>query len=218
MIVSSMSKIEASSKITELVQRLRSRYPDATCSLNFNSAFELLIATILSAQCTDERVNQVTAKLFLKYRTVADFANASREELEQDVHSTGFYRNKAKNIQATAQKILDQFNGSVPETMDELLTLPGVARKTANLVLGTCFGIRSGVVVDTHVKRVSNRLGLTNSTNPEKIEKDLMQQIPEKDWIDFSHMLVLHGRQVCKALKPLCSECILADICPSQQS
>jgi endonuclease III len=202
---------------TELIRRLRERYPDAKCSLNYNSPFELLVATILSAQCTDERVNKVTADLFRKYRTVSDYANAPPTELETEIHSTGFYRNKAKSIQATAQRILDHYKGEVPQSMEELLTLSGVARKTANVVLGNAFGISSGIVVDTHVKRVSNRLGLTKHTDPEKIEKDLIGQIPKADWIDFPHLIIYHGRQICKP-KPLCRECPLNDICPSSEN
>jgi endonuclease-3 len=200
----------------EMIKRLRGRYPDARCSLGYNSPFELLVATILSAQCTDERVNKVTPVLFRKYRSVSDFAEAPLHELEQDIHSTGFFRNKAKNIKATAQRILEEYKGEVPQTMEELLTLPGVARKTANVVLGNGFGIVSGVVVDTHVRRVSKRLGLTEHEDPEKIERDLMEKIPESDWLDLSHLLIYHGRQICKP-RPLCGECPLADLCPSRE-
>lgn len=204
-------------RVNQIIARLRGRYPDARCSLNYNSVFELLIATILSAQCTDERVNIVTATLFRKYRTVSDYADADLSELERDIYSTGFYRSKARNIQATARKILDCYNGEVPQTMEQLLTLPGVARKTANLVLGTGYGITSGIVVDTHVRRTSKKLGLTESENPERIERDLCERIPKSDWIDFSHMLVFHGRAECKA-RPLCNRCCLADLCPSRQT
>ncbi len=204
-------------RINEIIARLRRRYPDARCSLNYNNVLELLIATILSAQCTDERVNIVTATLFRKYRTVSDYADADLSELERDIYSTGFYRNKARNIQATARKILECYNGEVPQTMEQLLTLPGVARKTANIVLGTGYGITSGIVVDTHVRRTSKKLGLTESENPERIERDLCERIPKSDWIDFSHMLVFHGRAECKA-RPLCNKCCLADLCHSRQT
>jgi endonuclease III len=198
----------------EIIKRLKKEYPDAHCALNHSNAFELLVATILSAQCTDERVNQVTANLFRKYRRPQDYLNVLQEELEQDIHSTGFFRNKAKNIQSACRKIVEEFGGDVPQTMDELLSLSGVARKTANVVLGNAFGIASGVVVDTHVSRLSQRLGLTAETVPEKIEKDLQQLVPEKDWIMFPHWLIFHGRRVCQARKPRCAECILENLCP----
>jgi endonuclease-3 len=198
----------------EIIKRLKKEYPDAHCALNHNSAFELLIATILSAQCTDERVNIVTANLFRKYRQPQDYLNVVQEELERDIHSTGFFRNKAKNIQAACEKIVEVFGGEVPQTMEELLTLNGVARKTANVVMGNAFGIASGVVVDTHVSRLSQRLGLTAETVPEKIEKDLQELVPEKNWIMFPHWLISHGRKICQARKPKCSECVLNDICP----
>jgi endonuclease III len=203
-------------RIGEIIARLRERYPHARCSLNYQNAFELLIATILSAQCTDERVNKVTAELFRKYRTIADFAQAPIEQLEQDIHSTGFYRNKAKNIQATARQLLAQFGGEVPQTMAELLTLAGVARKTANVVLGNAFNKSVGVVVDTHVRRLSQRLALTEHENPEKIEEDLMAKIPAADWIHFPHLMIYHGRELCKT-KPLCQQCPLAELCPSRE-
>ena len=200
----------------EVIKRLKRLYPDAHCALNHKNEFELLIATILSAQCTDERVNIVTADLFRKYRNVQDFVDAPQEDLEQDVRSTGFFRNKAKNIKGAAQRIVDEFGGEVPQNMDDLLSLPGVARKTANVVLGNAFGIASGVVVDTHVKRLSFRLGLTTQKTPEKVEKDLQKLVPEKDWVMFSHWLIFHGRQVCKARKPMCDECGFIDICPKK--
>jgi endonuclease-3 len=199
----------------EIIRRLKKAYPDAHCALNHSNAFELLIATILSAQCTDERVNIVTADLFRKYRSPSDFSNADLSELEKDIHSTGFFRNKAKNIQGASRRIIDEFGGKVPETMDELLSLPGVARKTANVVLGNAFGIASGIVVDTHVSRLSQRLGLTKNEPPEKIEKDLIALVPKKHWIMFPHWLITHGRRVCQARKPRCRECVLANICPS---
>lgn len=199
----------------EIIKRLKKAYPDAHCALNHTSAFELLVATILSAQCTDERVNIVTATLFRKYRTPQDYLNVSREELANDIKSINFFNNKTKSIQGTAQKIVDNFGGEVPQTMDELLTLNGVARKTANVVLGNAFGIASGVVVDTHVSRLSQRLDITAETTPEKIEKDLSESVPRRDWVMFPHWLISHGRAVCNARKPKCGECVLSDICPS---
>lgn len=209
-------KRRADHRIRALLTRLQKTYPDARCALNFSNPLELLIATILSAQCTDERVNQVTATLFKKYRTAADYAQAPLDELERDIHSTGFYRNKAKSIKAATQRIVEEFGGQVPCTMDALLTLSGVARKTANVVMGNAFGIPTGVVVDTHVTRLAQRLGLTQQSNPDKIEQELMQLLPQKEWINFSHRLIQHGRQICKARKPLCAACVLADLCPSR--
>jgi endonuclease-3 len=194
---------------------LRKEYPDARCSLNHSNPFELLIATILSAQCTDERVNIVTADLFRKYRKPADFLEVPATELENDIRSTGFFRNKTKSIQGASRRIVEEYGGGVPETLDELLSLPGVARKTANVVLGNAFGIAAGVVVDTHVSRISKRLGLTKHQQPEKIERDLIETVPKKDWIDFSHLLIYHGRKVCKARLPLCGECVVERLCPS---
>ncbi len=198
----------------EIIRRLKKEYPDAHCALVHTDAFELLIATILSAQCTDERVNIVTANLFRKYRTPQNYLEVAPEELEKDIHSTGFFRNKAKNIQGACQKIIEIYNGEIPQTMDELLVLNGVARKTANVVLGNAFGIASGVVVDTHVSRLSQRLGLTEETTPEKIEKDLSELVQKKDWIMFPHWLIWHGRKICQARKPKCAECVLENICP----
>lgn len=198
----------------EVIKILKKLYPDAHCALIHSNAFELLVATILSAQCTDDRVNIVTATLFRKYRTPPDYADVSLEELTEDLKSINFFNNKAKNIQATARKIVEEFGGVVPQTMDELLTLNGVARKTANVVLGNAFGLASGVVVDTHVSRLSNRLGLTKETTPEKIEKDLQQLVPKKHWIIFPHWLIFHGRQVCQARKPNCPECGIEKLCP----
>ncbi|HQU83684.1 MAG TPA: endonuclease III [Pyrinomonadaceae bacterium] len=198
----------------EIIKHLKKAYPDAHCALDHTNAFELLVATILSAQCTDERVNIVTATLFRKYRTPQDYLNVSQEELANDIKSINFFNNKTKSIQGTAQKLVDNFGGEVPQTMDELLTLNGVARKTANVVLGNAFGIASGVVVDTHVSRLSQRLGLTTETTPEKIEKDLSELVPKKDWVMFPHWLISHGRSVCNARKPKCEECVLNDICP----
>jgi endonuclease III len=201
----------------EIIKRLRKAYPDAHCALVHTNPFELLIATILSAQCTDARVNIVTADLFRKYRGPADFLAVSKEELENDIRTTGFFRNKTRNIQAACERIVGSFNGEVPRTMDELLTLGGVARKTANVVLGNAFGIASGVVVDTHVSRLSQRLGLTKNTTPEKIERDLEQLVPKKHWIMFPHWMIFHGRQVCHARKPKCGDCVLLNICPTGQ-
>jgi endonuclease III len=205
----------ATERIDEIIRRLHLAYPDAICALDHSNAFELMVATILSAQCTDERVNKVTPALFARYPTPLAFAEADITELEQIIHSTGFYRNKAKNIKAAAQRLVQVYGGEVPTTMDELLTLAGVARKTANVVLGTAFGIADGVVVDTHVRRLSNRLGLTTHDDPEKIERDLMVLLPRTEWVGFAHRLILHGRQVCDARKPNCALCTLNELCPS---
>ena len=202
-------------RVREVIKRLRKAYPDAHCALNHSNAFELLIATTLSAQCTDARVNIVTADLFRKYRGPADFVNVTQRELEKDIHSTGFFRNKAKNIQAACSRIIAEFGGEVPKTMDELLTLGGVARKTANVVMGNAYGIAAGVVVDTHVSRISQLLGLTQNKTPEKIERDLAEIVPQKDWVMFPHWMIFHGRKICVARRPKCAECVLADICPS---
>jgi endonuclease-3 len=191
-------------------------YPHATCALDHQNAFQLLVATILSAQCTDARVNRVTPVLFRKYPSPADFAQADPQELERDIRSTGFYRNKAKSILASSRQIVEKFHGQVPKTMDELLELPGVARKTANVVLGTAFGIASGVVVDTHVQRLSRRLDLTQNTDPKKIEQDLMKALPQDRWILFSHQLISHGRRICQARRPKCAECVLEKLCYSK--
>lgn len=199
----------------EVIKLLRSAYPEAHCALNHTNAFELLIATILSAQCTDARVNIVTAELFRKYRSPEDFLKVPQSELERDIHSTGFFRNKAKNIQAACARIIETYKGEVPKTMNDLLTLGGVARKTANVVMGNAFGIASGVVVDTHVSRISQLLGLTENKSPEKIEQDLSQLVPKKDWVMFPHWMISHGRKICIARRPKCSECMLNDLCPS---
>jgi endonuclease-3 len=198
----------------EIIRRLKKAYPDAHCALNHTNAFELLVATILSAQCTDERVNLVTAELFRKYRTPHDYLGVLQEELAADIHSINFYNTKSRNIQAACQKLVDNFRGEIPQTMEELLTLNGVARKTANVVLGNAFGIASGVVVDTHVGRLSQRLGLTTETAAEKIERDLNELVDRKNWVMFPHWLISHGRAVCQARKPKCSECVLSDVCP----
>jgi len=199
----------------EIVARLRKDYPDARCSLNFTNPLELLVATMLSAQCTDERVNAVTPALFKKYRTAADYARANPEELEQDVKPTGFYRNKAKHLREMGAQLVERFGGEVPKTMAELTSLTGAARKTANVVMGNAYGIVEGVVVDTHVGRISQRLGLTKNDDPVKIEQDLMSLLPQTDWLDLSHLMIYHGRAVCQARKPLCEQCSLADICPT---
>lgn len=198
----------------EVLIRLKAEYPDATCSLDYESPVQLLVATILSAQCTDERVNKVTPHLFGKYPTAEDMAIADLNDLETLVRSTGFYRNKAKNIQGSCRMIVEEFDGGVPQTMPELLKLPGVARKTANVVLAHAFGINAGVTVDTHVKRLTHRLGLTEYTDPKRIERDLMQLLPQPDWENWSIRLIYHGRAVCSARKPECDRCFLADLCP----
>ncbi len=200
-------------RIHQILKRLDAAYPNATCALRHKSAWELLVATILSAQCTDARVNMVTPELFRKYPTVRDFAALTPEELEPDIKSTGFFRNKAKSIVGAARQILDVFGGKVPDTMEELLVLPGVARKTANVVLGTWFGKADGVVVDTHVHRISRRLELTTNDDPQKIEQDLMNVIPRDKWIIFAHQVILHGRALCVARQPKCAECPLENIC-----
>ncbi len=198
--------------ITEELWRL---YPDARCSLDFSNPLELLVATQLSAQCTDERVNLVTRDLFQKYRTVEDYASASQEELEQDIRSTGFYRNKAKNIRAACQLLITNYNGEVPSTMADLIKLPGVARKTANVVLGNAFGIIEGFVVDTHIGRLARRFGWTKNEDPVKVEQDLMRLVPHQDWLDLSHLMIFHGRAICQSRKPLCQQCTLSKLCPS---
>lgn len=199
----------------EIIILLKRLYPDAQCTLNYQTPVQLLVATILSAQCTDERVNQVTPALFKRFPDAPSLAHADREELETLIRSTGFYRNKAKNIQGACQKIIEEFGGEIPQQMEKLLTLPGVARKTANVVLAHGYGNIQGVTVDTHVKRLSRRLGLTEQTDPIRIERDLMQLLPQPEWETFSISLIYHGRAVCKARKPECHVCKLAHICPS---
>src|SRR5208337_1278682 len=203
----------APARVAEILQRLDERYPAATCALHHNSAWELLVATILSAQCTDVRVNMVTPVLFQKYPTIEAFAALQPEELEPDIRSTGFFRNKSKSVVGAARKLLSDFGGQVPRTMDELLQIPGVARKTANVVLGTWFRIADGVVVDTHVQRISRRLELTKNDDPQKIEQDLMRVIPRDKWIAFSHQIIHHGRAICIARSPKCADCPLEDLC-----
>ena len=210
-----LTEREEKQRTRKIIRLLRREYPDAHCSLNFSNPLELLVATILSAQCTDERVNIVTIDLFRKYRSCEDYLKVEQSELEMDIRSTGFYRNKARAIQGACRIICEKYGGRVPETLDELVALPGVARKTANVVLGNAFGIASGVVVDTHVARLAARLALTSHQQPEKIERELMELVPRKDWIDFSHLLIAHGRRVCKARTPLCDVCVVEEVCPS---
>ncbi|MGA2060128.1 MAG: endonuclease III [Thermoguttaceae bacterium] len=193
---------------------LREHYLDAKCELDYQTPLQLLIATILSAQCTDDRVNLVTKSLFLKYPDAAAYANAPQKDLEREIQSTGFYHNKAKSIQSCCQSLLERYDGQVPHDIEKMIELPGIGRKTANVVLGTAFGIASGIVVDTHVTRVSQRLGLTQEKNPEKIEQDLLRQFPRKEWIAISNRMVHHGRYVCTARKPQCDTCPLTSICP----
>jgi endonuclease-3 len=206
---------ELKKRVRDVIRRLKRAYPHAKTSLNYTNPFELLIATILSAQCTDERVNIVTADLFRKYRQPEDYLKVPARELEKDIQSTGFFRNKTKSIQGTSKMLTEEFGGEVPRTMDELLELPGVARKTANVVLGNAFGIKAGVVVDTHVMRLSHRLNFTQEKTAEKIERDLIPLVPKKDWVIFPHLMIYHGRKICKARNPLCAECVVEKHCPS---
>jgi endonuclease-3 len=208
---STVTKKERAQKICDALQRT---YPDAHCELNFSNPLELLVATILSAQCTDKRVNIVTAELFKKYRSAKDFADVPLKEIEAAVKTTGFFRNKAKNIQNCCRALVEKFGGEVPRTMDELHALAGVGRKTANVVLGNAFGINVGVVVDTHVTRLTNRLGLTKKNDAVKIERELMKLVPQKDWTLFSHWLIWHGRRRCAARKPDCENCEIKNLCP----
>jgi len=206
----------APARLQKILAGLDALFPQATCALRHENPFQLLVATILSAQCTDERVNKVTPELFRKYPTPQDFAALRQAVLEQEIRSTGFFRNKAKNIIGAAQKIVADFGEQVPQTMDALLTLPGVARKTANVVLGTAFGIPSGVVVDTHVFRIAGRLKLSRQKTPEKVEQDLMRLVPQERWIAFGHQVIWFGRKICQARKPLCAECPLESLCDSR--
>ncbi len=200
-------------RVRSILQRLDQAYPAATCELHHHNAFQLLVATILSAQCTDARVNQVTPGLFAKYPAPADFAYADPRDIENEIRSTGFFRNKTKSILGASKRLVEEFGGQVPRTMDELLTLPGVARKTANVVLGAAYGIASGVVVDTHMLRLAKRLDFTKHDDPKKVEQDLMQIIPQDRWILFSHQIIWHGRRVCSARKPNCADCNLESLC-----
>lgn len=209
------TKKNTSARTAEILRILDATYPNVVCALHHRNAWELLVATILSAQCTDKRVNEVTPGLFAKYPTIQDFASARQEVLAADIRSTGFFNNKAKSVIGAAKKILNDFGGEIPKTLEELITIPGAARKTANVVLGTAFGIASGVVVDTHVQRIANRLGLTKNTDPVKIEQDLMKTVPRDHWILFSHQMIHFGRGICVARKPKCGECPLNSLCKS---
>jgi endonuclease III len=206
-----------SAPISEVIDRLKAEYPDADTELEWSNPLELLVAVILSAQCTDVRVNQVTEDLFQKYRSPEDYVEVSQEELEEDIRPTGFFRNKARSIRGMARALIEEHDGEVPKTMEELVALPGVGRKTANVILGNVFDVNEGVVVDTHVKRLSNRLGFTENEDPEKVERDLIPLVPEGDRTLFAHLLIFHGRRVCKARKPLCPQCLLNDVCPSAE-
>lgn len=199
----------------ELIGRLKGVHPDARCSLNFSNPLELLVATVLSAQCTDARVNLVTMQLFKKYHIAGDYAAASAEQLEEDIKSTGFYRNKAKALRACCTELVEQYAGEVPAEMAALVRLPGVGRKTANVILGNAYDLAQGIAVDTHVRRLAGRLGLTQQRDPDKIEQDLLQVVPRQDWVIFSHLLILHGRRVCSARAPHCPICPVNDLCPS---
>ena len=211
---SRQNQVDEKQRLRMIVSELAKTYPEAICALNHKSPFELLAATILSAQCTDERVNLVTPKLFAKYPSPKALAKAKQPELEEIIRSTGFFRNKATNLIGMAQAIVEKHNGELPQTLEQLVLLPGVGRKTANVLLGTAFGIASGVVVDTHVKRITNLLGLTSSQNPEQIERDLIEKLPSDEWINFSHRLIHHGRRICIARRPKCEECPLLPLCP----
>lgn len=205
----------AEERIVEIIKILGRTYPQSRTALYYKTPLQILIATVLAAQCTDQRVNKITPHLFKKYKTALDFAKAKQPILEQEIRSTGFYRNKAKNIIATSKKIVENFEGKVPDNMKELITLPGIARKTANIVLSSGFKKAEGIAVDTHVKRLSERIGLSKERDPNKIEQDLMKIVPKKDWLNFNYMLVDHGRKICRARKPLCPECAIKHLCPS---
>jgi endonuclease-3 len=208
-------KLDKKTRTLQIIKLLEKEHPDAKIALDYTNPLELLIATILSVQCTDKRVNIVTKTLFKKYRTPEDYANADQKTLEQDVKSTGFYRNKARNIKKCCQTLIEKFHSQVPRTMDEMLTLPGVARKTANIVLQNAYGVVEGIAVDTHVRRVAKRLGLTENEDPNKIEQDLMTIVPKAKWMRITDLLIFHGRRICNAKKPKCSACVLNKICPS---
>jgi endonuclease-3 len=203
------------SRAPEIVRRLSAAHPDAHVALRFSNALEMLVATILSAQCTDEKVNEVTATLFRKYRSASDYLKVPEDELKADIRPTGFFNQKATSIRAACQRIVDAYGGEVPGTMEDLITLRGVARKTANIVLGNAFGVVEGIAVDTHVKRLANRLGFSHESDPDKIEQDLMRWIPRKRWFDFTYVLIDHGRSICQAKKPRCEDCPVSDLCPS---
>ena len=206
-------RVEKQTRALMIIKKLKKEFPHAKCALNYKNPLELVVATILSAQCTDERVNKVTLNLFKKYKTVQDYAESSLRELEKDIHSTGFFRNKAKSIPECCKGMIEKHKGKVPRTMEELVKLPGIGRKTANVILGNVFDI-PGIVVDTHVRRLSNRMGLTTLQDPVKIEFDLQKIIPQKEWTNFSHLLIWHGRKTCIARKPKCDVCCISDICP----
>jgi endonuclease-3 len=210
-----MAKDKEAARVREIIRLLRRHYPQSRTALEFRTPFEILVATILAAQCTDERVNKVTPGLFRKYPTPAHFARADRTELEGEIRSTGFFRNKAKSIIGASKKIVEEFGGEVPGSMEKLVTLPGVARKTANIVLSASFGKAEGIAVDTHARRLSQRLGLSRESDPDKIERDLLAVVPKKDWLDFNFMLVDHGRAICQARQPRCPDCFLKRLCPS---
>jgi len=207
--------MKESIRIEKIIKILRDTYPNSKTALKYKNPFQLLVSTILSAQCTDERVNKLTPSLFAKYPTVKDFARAKQKELEKDIYSTGFYKNKAKSIIGASKIILEKFGGKMPDNMDDLISLPGVARKTANVILSSVFKKSEGITVDTHVKRLAERLGLSKEKNADKIEKDLMRAIPEKNWLEISYLLIDHGRAICNARKPLCEECRISKFCPS---
>ncbi len=211
----SQSARPASERVRPIIRKLKKRYPDAKCSLNYRSPLQLLVATILSAQCTDARVNQVTKTLFKKYKTAKDYANANPEELEREIQSTGFFRNKTKSIVGMAQALVSDHGSKVPNTMAELVQLPGVGRKTANVVLGNAFGIDEGVVVDTHVTRISNRLAFTSNKDAVKIERDLIDLVPKTEWTLLPHLFIHHGREICRARSPRCEMCPISELCPS---
>ena len=213
-----MSEEDLKRRVLEIINRLEKEHPDAKIALNFSNPLELLVATILAAQCTDERVNQVTRNLFKKYRSAEDYANADINVLEQDIKPTGYYRVKARRIKEVCKVLVEKFNSEVPKTMEGLLSLPGVARKTANIVLTNAYGINEGIIVDTHVLRLAKRLGLTKSKTRERIEKDLMEIVPKNKWGRFADLLIFHGRRVCKARKPNCEICVLKDLCPSRET
>ena len=211
------SKPKKRARTDEIRRRLKQEYPDARCALEHQNPLELLVATILSAQCTDKRVNMVTPTLFARYPMASDYAEADLAELEELIRSTGFFRNKAKALKGLGQALEADYDGEIPKSMADLTSLPGVGRKTANVVLGNAFGIDEGVVVDTHVKRLSNKLGLTEQKNPDKIEQDLMELVPQDDWTLWAHLLILHGRAICNARKPICDRCVLVELCPSAE-
>lgn len=209
------TRIKTETKVSKIIELLEKKYPDTKIALKYKNPLELLVATILSAQCTDKRVNTVTKTLFNKYRTIEDFANANLDELEQDIRSTGFYRNKARNIKRCCQILIERFNSQVPEKMEQMIELPGVGRKTANIVLSKAYDVIEGIAVDTHVRRVAKRLGLTCHTEPGKIERDLMEIVTKEKWVRITDLLIFHGRRICGARKPKCEICILNKLCPS---